>query len=322
MKKVLKRKKKALILAVFSLTIALVMANVVSVFAASSAGNMFTESASSPPVETSYWTATEVVSTESTDSSYNPSLGVGPDGKVHIAWRDDTDYGGSGGDRDVFYKRFEPGVGWTTTEVVSTESTDSSYNPSLGVGPDGKVHIAWRDDTDYGGSGGDRDIFYKRFDVSAPARAILETHDGLGNVKNMFWLGDNMYIMGSCYDPSTTYDLYVVEDTNWIDRMPFPNRVSGTVSSITTDESGNIPTDGRSNAWPWPLVPGKYDIVVDVNGNGVYDEPIDALDDRDIKVTAGFFIIPELPLGTVTALLSSLAALTLYRKRSVIRIKS
>jgi len=34
------------------------------------------------------------------------------------------------------------GIGWTTTEVVSTESTLVSSGPSLGVGSDGTAHIA------------------------------------------------------------------------------------------------------------------------------------------------------------------------------------
>ena len=110
------------------------------------------------------WTSTEVVSTESTDDSWESSLAVGSDGTIHITWYDWTDYGGSGGDLDIFYKRYETDAGWTVAEVVSTESTDHSWDPSLGVGSDGKVHIAWKDDTDYGGSGGDPDIFYKRYE--------------------------------------------------------------------------------------------------------------------------------------------------------------
>ncbi len=111
------------------------------------------------------WTVTEVVSTESTDISYNPWLAVDSAGDVHVAWQDYTDYGGSGIDEDIFYRRYEMGVGWTVTEVVSTESTGNSYTPSLAVDPSGNIHVAWYDSTDYGGSGIDDDIFYKRYDV-------------------------------------------------------------------------------------------------------------------------------------------------------------
>jgi len=88
--------------------------------------------------------------------------------------------------------------------------------------------------------------------------------------------------------------------------MDIPERVSGTETSVTTDENGNIPAG--TVAWNGPLTPGKYDIVIDVNGNGKYDEDIDALDDEDIghacmNVTkplgvpvANFTCSPENPL--------------------------
>jgi len=108
------------------------------------------------------WTTTEVVSTESTGYSSEPSLTVGDDGKVHITWYDLLD-----DDANIFYRRFEPDSGWTTTEVVSTEGKNAPIDPSLGVGTDGKVHIAWTDTTDYGGSDDDTDIFYRRYEPNS-----------------------------------------------------------------------------------------------------------------------------------------------------------
>jgi len=111
------------------------------------------------------WTTTEVVSTESTGDSYDPSLSVDSSGNVHVAWWDYTDYGGSGTDVDIFYKRYEVGSGWTTTEVVSTESTGNSFYPSLDLDSSRNIHVAWQDYTDYVGHGLDADIFYKRYEV-------------------------------------------------------------------------------------------------------------------------------------------------------------
>jgi len=107
---------------------------------------------------------TQVVSTESTDNSHYASLAVDSSGNVHIAWHDLTDYAGCGNDLDIFYKRFEVGVGWTSTEVVSTESTGLSAYPSLAVDSSGNIHVVWDDNTDLE-CGSDRDIFYKRFEV-------------------------------------------------------------------------------------------------------------------------------------------------------------
>ena len=113
------------------------------------------------------WTPTEIISAESTGDSEYPSLAVGFDGTVHIAWHDNTDYSGSGSDTDVFYKKYVPDTGWTLTAAVSTESTNASLCPSLAVSCDGTVHVAWTDRTDYNGAGTDSDIFYKRYVPSA-----------------------------------------------------------------------------------------------------------------------------------------------------------
>jgi hypothetical protein len=108
------------------------------------------------------WSTTEVVSGDSTGDSSNPSLAVDPDGTVHVAWEDQTDYAGAGGDWDIFYKKKLFGGSWSLTEVVSTESVVASMESSLAVGPYGAVHVAWQDLTDYAGSGSDWDIFYKK----------------------------------------------------------------------------------------------------------------------------------------------------------------
>lgn len=123
-----------------------------------------------------------------------------------------------------------------------------------------------------------------------------------------------MYVNGSGYAPSTvavfTYPIYVVEDDTWSDNKPIPARVPGTVTTVSSDALGNIPP---TPVWTAPLTPGKYDIIVDVNKNGFYDEGIDALDDNDIEVTAGFFVIPEYLIGTILGLVGCFAALAVFR---------
>ncbi len=109
-----------------------------------------------------FWTPMEIISTESINSSRGPTIAVDNTGQVHIAWYDSTDYNGSGLDYDIFYKRYDPNTGnWTLTEVISTESTCSSFHPTMAVDNAGQVHIAWYDWTDYNGAGTDYDIFYK-----------------------------------------------------------------------------------------------------------------------------------------------------------------
>ncbi|MCE7748125.1 MAG: hypothetical protein GPJ51_06990 [Candidatus Heimdallarchaeota archaeon] len=133
---------------------------------------------------TSSWTMTEVVSTDSTSISYDPSLATDTLGNVHTVWSDFTDYAGSGTDIDIFYKRWESSSSsWTTTEVVSTESNGSSECSSLATDLAGNIHIAWYDNTDYAGAGTDKDIFYKRWDTSSSSWTTTEvvSSDSTGN---------------------------------------------------------------------------------------------------------------------------------------------
>ena len=115
---------------------------------------------------TKSWNATEVVSSESTSHSIHSSVTLDSLGNVHIAWQDYTDYAGAGVDADIFYKHWSVSTSsWTTTAVVSTESTSYSISPTLNCDLKGNLHIAWWDMSDYGGSGTDADIFYKSRDA-------------------------------------------------------------------------------------------------------------------------------------------------------------
>jgi hypothetical protein len=117
----------------------------------------------------------------------------------------------------------------------------------------------------------------------------IESCNETGTQKDSFNLGETVYLNGSGYLPSTTYDLYVVEDADWTDQMTIPARVPDTAINVTSDVSGKITPTA---VWSDPQTAGKYDVVVDVNGNGVYDAGVDAIDDNDVSVTAGF-LIPE-----------------------------
>jgi len=106
-------------------------------------------------------------------SAWNPSLAVGLDGTVHVAWEDYTTLPPDADPNyDIFYKKYVPGTGWTTTQVVSTESTLSAYYPSLAVGLDGTVHVAWRDYTTLPpDADAATDIFYKK-NVLSPVEPL------------------------------------------------------------------------------------------------------------------------------------------------------
>ena len=150
--------------------------------------------------------------------------------------------------------------------------------------------------------------------LTAAPPTTVESTDVSGSTKDSFSPAESIYVTGSGYSASTTYNLYVVDDVAaWSYGMTIPSRFPGTETSVTTDASGNIPAG--TVAWTSAVL-GQYDIVVDVNRNGIYDACLDALDDSDIEVTAGFNVIPEIPLGTAAALITALAALIVYKKRA------
>ncbi len=259
------------------------------------------------------WNTTEVVSTESTDSSYTPSLAVDTLGNVHIAWFDMTDYAGSGAEEDIFYKRWEDtssswtttevvsteSVGssvfpslavdtlgnihvawqsvdvggtlsehqisykrwdassqtWTTTELVSTESTDFSGYPSLAVASSGNVHIAWQDWSDYAGSGTDADIFYKSWDASSSSWSTTEVVstestswtftpsivvDTLGNI-HIAWFDLTDYA-GAGTDVDIFYKRFDSSSSSWTitDVVSTESTLDSEDSSLVVDTLGNI----------------------------------------------------------------------------------
>jgi len=146
-----------------------------------------------------------------------------------------------------------------------------------------------------------------------PPLANVESCDLAGVRKDIFNSDETVYVNGSGFSPSTTYDLYIVVDGRWIGGITLPTRILDTAETVSTDSSGSIlPTA----VWSPPLTTGKYDIVIDVNRNGHYDEGIDALDDHDIEVTAGFFI-PEFPsfLILLLFLMTTLLAVIVYRRK-------
>jgi len=123
---------------------------------------------------TGIWSSTEVISTESTSFSASPSIAVDSADNIHVVYYDSTDYNGAGGDVDIFYKSWT-GTSWSSTEVISTESTSDSLVPSIAVDSADNIHIAWHDNTNYNGAGTENDIFYKFWDGAWSPVEVIST---------------------------------------------------------------------------------------------------------------------------------------------------
>jgi hypothetical protein len=146
--------------------------------------------------------------------------------------------------------------------------------------------------------------------------AVVGSCSSAGDQKDHFDLGETVYVIGANFSASETYNFSIVVDQEtWTDGMAIPERVSGTVITVSSNSDGDIPPTA---VWTGPQTVGKYDVVVDVNGNGQYDVGIDALDDGDMEVTAGFSVIPEFPPALILSIfmMATLLAIAVPRSRS------
>lgn len=73
------------------------------------------------------------------------------------------------------------GVGWTTAELVSAESTWDTENPRVAVDKTGNIHVVWQDHTDVAGNGNDKDILYKRWNASTGIWMPIEVLSNTGS---------------------------------------------------------------------------------------------------------------------------------------------
>ncbi len=107
------------------------------------------------------WTDTEMVSTESTGYCNCLSMVVDQNATVHVVWKDNSNYKNIGTNWHIFYKNKPKGGNWTTTEIVSTESTGDCGCPSLAVDKNNTIHVTWADDSTIFDNNSDWDIFYR-----------------------------------------------------------------------------------------------------------------------------------------------------------------
>lgn len=146
--------------------------------------------------------------------------------------------------------------------------------------------------------------------AAAPEIDCCDSCDPYGAKKDTFYPGEDVYVHGSDFTPSTTFNIYIVSHkATWSDGDAIPPSV-GTATTVSSGPDEKIPP---TLIWQHDLTPGKYDIVIDVNGNGKYDQGIDCLDANDVQVTAGFLIIPEYIIGTILGLAGCFAAFGLFR---------
>ncbi|NIA11458.1 MAG: PKD domain-containing protein, partial [Nitrospiraceae bacterium] len=112
-----------------------------------------------------------------------------------------------------------------------------------------------------------------------------------GAPKYRYRANENVYAAGSGFTPGTSVDIHVVQDRDWNDGDQIPQDVTGAVETVPVT-NGDV---GPVLVWHAPLTPGRYDIVIDANRNGVYDTSTDGLDSG----SPGFVVVADatIPAG-------------------------
>lgn len=114
---------------------------------------------------TDTWKGMTLVADDSSSVSVEPCLAVDSKDYIHLVWTDSTDILGAGSDYDIFYMKLLSSFSiWSSTQVVSKESTDDSRDGIMCIDSEDSIHVVWYDETDYLSSGTDLDIFYKYYD--------------------------------------------------------------------------------------------------------------------------------------------------------------
>lgn len=133
-------------------------------------------------------------------------------------------------------------------------------------------------------------LYGNKFVTAVPPLGAIWSSDDLGNEKNTFNVTETVYVTVPA--AGQTVRLYVVADqVNWTD--------GDSLTDVSWDgyEELTLGTNGTQvvKLWDPPLTVGDYDIVEDINRNGVYDEGIDAVDSVTL---VGSTVVPEFPAWT------------------------
>ncbi|MCK5046231.1 MAG: hypothetical protein KAS22_06605, partial [Candidatus Heimdallarchaeota archaeon] len=164
-----------------------------------------------------------------------------------------------------FYKHWNASTStWTTTEVISTESTLNSDVPAITVNKNGDILIFWFDATNYLGAGVDQDIFYKYWNATNNVWSSTKViTDGIADDSwrpevaidsderiHVVWIDRTNNYGGSGSDIDILYskglDYMILADLDFISRPTDLTYEVGSIGNIlswiVSDENISVPT--------------------------------------------------------------------------------
>ncbi|MBN1215522.1 MAG: hypothetical protein JXA99_08755 [Candidatus Lokiarchaeota archaeon] len=160
---------------------------------------------------TKEWSLVEVISNDSIDNSYRPSMAIDSLGDIHIGWEDTGNLTGINDDylkSDIYYKKMDFSTGqWSCVEHISINSTQSACNPSITTDSQNNIHLAWYDITDYDGEY-DYDIFYRRWNYTSKLWTSIEvlSNESTGASQNQMLTNDEYDNIHLVWEDWTDYN--------------------------------------------------------------------------------------------------------------------
>ncbi len=127
------------------------------------------------------------------------------------------------------------------------------------------------------------------FAADNPKKPKVHSTNFKGETENKFKTDESVYIEGGNFKPSTNVDVYVTNNRKWVKGDQLSDVSTDGIETVQTTSKGNIP---KTMVWGAPIVEGKYDIVVDANQDGTFNEG-DAIDGK--SADPGFKVRKFLP---------------------------
>jgi len=163
-------------------------------------------------------------------------------------------------------------------------------------------------------------LIFNMNNMSVISKRCGDSSDANGRNKDLFFTDEDVYAIGSGFEPLDLINIFVVPDRDWGDGNPIPTDVSSDgVNTVQADANGSV----FALVWPQPLTVGAYDIVFDADQNGFYNESTDVVDsaspgivvqERPAAVTKAVPVLTTLGLGLLMVFMVLVAVLGLKRR--------
>jgi hypothetical protein len=144
-------------------------------------------------------------------------------------------------------------------------------------------------------------LLFFLFFVSTAKAQMIWASNSTGGEKTTFYTNETIYLTSNKIITSAiSVRIYIVNDNNTWANGTVLNDVRGSYTEKSTNDTGYFNSEP---IWTSPSV-GKYDIVVDVNKDGIYNNSFQNNDYVDSLTTTGFEVLAA-PYPTLTISLGS-----------------